>query len=103
MPGKPSELLTWFGKSERPVATTAAPASSASQGQISGTGLAQAKTIESLTIALIHSGRITPGPDLDRAITTSAFFIASGISPSRPSALVMLHSFHLSLYSALRI
>ena len=45
MPGKPSELLTWLGKSERPVATTAAPASLASQGQISGIGLAQTKTI----------------------------------------------------------
>src|SRR4030042_1949968 len=33
MPGKPSELLTWLGKSERPGATILAPASLASQGQ----------------------------------------------------------------------
>ena len=32
MPGKPSELLTWFGKSPRPVATTSAPASLAAYG-----------------------------------------------------------------------
>src|SRR3989442_666158 len=37
IPGNPSELLTWFGKSERPVAMTRAPASAASHGHISRT------------------------------------------------------------------
>src|SRR3989441_471506 len=41
IPGKPRLLLTWFGKSDRPVAITRAPASAASHGQISGTGLDQ--------------------------------------------------------------
>src|SRR3989454_3672012 len=40
IPGKPKELFTWFGKSDRPVAMTRAPASAASHGQISGTGFA---------------------------------------------------------------
>ena len=51
MPGKPIELLTWLGKSERPVATTAAPASLASHGHISGMGLAQTKTMGSGAMA----------------------------------------------------
>jgi len=103
IPGNPRELLTWLGKSERPVATTTAPASFASHGQISGTGLAQANKIASLFMVLIHSGSITPGPDLESAITTSAPLIASGICPSRPSAFVVSQSRHLSTYSALRI
>ena len=61
IPGKPRELLTWLAKSPRPVATMRAPACCASQGQISGTGLAQAKTIASLAMAVIHSGRISLG------------------------------------------
>ena len=52
MPGKPTELLTWLGKSLRPVADDGAPASLASHGQISGIGLAQTKTIASCAIPL---------------------------------------------------
>src|SRR6476646_7067114 len=40
MPGNAKELLTWLGKSLRPVAMIAAPAALASSGIISGTGLA---------------------------------------------------------------
>ena len=38
IPGNASTLLIWFGKSERPVPTTLAPASLASLGLISGSG-----------------------------------------------------------------
>ncbi len=88
MPGKPKELLIWLGKSERPVPTMRAPASLASQGQISGTGLAQAKTMASLAMRLIHSGLITPGPGLEAATQTSAPSRASGIPPFRRSLFV---------------
>ena len=40
MPGKATTLLTWLGKSERPVPTTFAPAFFARSGIISGTGFA---------------------------------------------------------------
>ena len=96
-------MFTWLGKSERPVATTAAPAPLASQGQISGTGLAHAKTMGSLPIFSTHSGNKISGPGRDKAMTTSASFIASGMPPSRPSLLVVWHKRHLSTYSALRI
>src|SRR5262249_42638223 len=42
MPGYTSALLSWFGKSERPVAITAAPAFFATSGITSGMGLASA-------------------------------------------------------------
>ncbi len=54
MPGNPMELLTWLGKSLRPVATTAAPAALASHGHISGIGLEHTKTM--------GSGRHGPDP-----------------------------------------
>src|SRR3989475_13110834 len=76
IPGNPRELLTWLGKSDRPVATILAPASFASQGQISGMGFAQAKIIESFAIADTISLGITPGPGVDIAIKTSAPFTA---------------------------
>src|SRR3972149_10430774 len=66
IPGKPSELLTWFGRTERPVATTRAPASFASQGHTSGIGLGHAKIIESFAIVDTHSFLIVSGPGLDR-------------------------------------
>ncbi len=84
------ELFTWLGKSDRPVATTLAPASFASHGQISGIGLAQAKTIASLAMPFTHSGRITPGPDLDSEIQTSAPSRASVMPPALFSGLVFL-------------
>ena len=44
MNGKHSTLLTWFGKSERPVAMTASGrAAFATSGMISGSGLASAR------------------------------------------------------------
>ena len=44
MNGKPRTLLTWFGKSLRPVAMIASGATSrARSGRISGVGLASAK------------------------------------------------------------
>ena len=72
MPGKPRELFTWFGKSERPVATTTAPASMASHGQISGIGLAQANRMASFAMPCTHSGRMVPGPGLLIPMVTSA-------------------------------
>src|SRR5450756_65189 len=101
MPGKPIELLTWFGKSERPVATTAAPAALASQGHISGTGLAQMKTIGSGAIALIQSFSMVSGPCLLRAMHTSAPLRASAMPPVSCSPLVIWQYFHLSTHSAL--
>ncbi len=89
MPGKPSELFTWFGKSLRPVATTRTPAFVASHGQISGIGLAQAKRIASWFIALSHSARIVSGPGRERAIHTSVPTSDSAIPPCRPSPLVV--------------
>jgi len=78
--GKPKLLLTWFGKSLLPVAMIRAPASSASQGQISGIGFAQAKTIESFAIVLIHSFFIVLGPGLEAATTASTPLKASDMS-----------------------
>ena len=46
IPGNAITLLTWLGKSERPVPTTFAPAALATSGIISGTGLAIANIIE---------------------------------------------------------
>ena len=44
--GKPKTLLTWFGKSDRPVAITISSRTAwASSGKISGFGLASAKII----------------------------------------------------------
>ena len=54
-PGKTSELLTWLGKSLRPVATICAPALRATSGQISGTGLAQASTTAFVAIVRIQA------------------------------------------------
>ncbi len=90
MPGKPRELLIWLGKSDRPVPMILAPASLASQGQISGMGLAQAKTIASSAMPATHSGLIVPGPGLDAATHTSAPSRASAIPPARRSAFVLL-------------
>src|SRR4030043_1528225 len=72
-----------------------APASLASQGQISGIGLAQAKIIASLAIPLTHSGKITPGPDFDNEMQTSAPFRASAMPPLLLSGLVLWHRSHL--------
>ncbi len=47
-------MFIWLGKSDLPVATIFAPASLASQGQISGIGLAQAKSMESFAMLATH-------------------------------------------------
>src|SRR5919107_1243573 len=49
-PGKTSETSIVFGKSERPVATTLAPAARAAAGEISGSGTARASTIGSVAM-----------------------------------------------------
>ena len=79
-------MLIWFGKSERPVPTTAAPAETALSGIISGTGLAIAKTIAPSAIddtmfSVTISGAETP-------IKTSAPFITSARVPFSPLGFV---------------
>ncbi|HCC49171.1 MAG TPA: hypothetical protein DEQ38_13800 [Elusimicrobia bacterium] len=75
-------MFTWFGKSERPVATTRAPASLASQGHISGMGLAVRKQMASLFMVATHSFFITSGPGVEAALSTSAPLSASGSLPT---------------------
>src|SRR6266700_949751 len=102
MAGNPMELFTWFGKSERPVATIFAPASFASQGQISGIGLAQAKTMESVFMLSTRSADTTPGPGVDIANSASAPLIAFSNPPVLPSRFVLRAISHLALKSSLR-
>ena len=97
MPGNASTLLIWLGKSERPVAATAAPAASASSGMISGTGLAQAKTIGSAAIVRTMSWVSTPGAETPTK--TSAPRTASASVPVTPSRLVHVA---ISAFSGLR-
>ena len=102
MPGKARTLLTWLGKSLRPVDTTAAPPALASSGKISGTGLAQAKIMGSLamvcTISLVSvPGAETPmntsAPRMTSArvpvswlkLVMRAISSFTGLRPSRPS------------------
>lgn len=68
-------MLIWFGKSLRPVPTTAAPAASATSGKISGTGFAIAKITAPLFIDLTISAVTQFGAEKPRKI--SAPFIAS--------------------------
>jgi hypothetical protein len=76
MNGKHSALLTWFGKSLRPVAmTTSSRAATASGYGISGSGLASAKTIGRRAIDRTMSGVTRFGPETPRK--TSASRIAS--------------------------
>ena len=86
-PGKTRLLLIWLGKSLRPVPTTAAPAASARSGIISGTGLAMAKTTESLAIDDTISG-VTMSATA-RPMNTSAPRMASAMPPVRFSGLVV--------------
>ena len=74
----------------------------ASHGQISGTGLAQAKTMASSAMALIHSDKGARARLAQRNHRIRRRR-ASAILPLRPSALVIWHSRHLSTYSARRI
>ena len=79
MPGKASELLIWFGKSLRPVAMTATPASCAVSGIISGTGFAKAKTTGFSAIFSTISGVSNPG--FDTPMKISASVMASSSEP----------------------
>ena len=88
IPGNASTLLIWFGKSERPVPTTLAPASLASLGLISGSGLAIAKMIASSAIDLTMS--CDSKLATETPINTSAFLITSCNEPSILSLLVNL-------------
>jgi len=99
MAGNPRLLLIWLGKSLRPVPTMRAPASFASQGQISGMGFAQAKTMLFVAILVIHSFLIVQGPGLLAATTTSASFRAAAVSPVLFSALVFWASSYFHGFS----
>ena len=79
IPGKATTLLTWLGKSERPVPTTLAPAFLARSGIISGVGLAMAKRIASLFIEATSSSETMLGAETPMKI--SALFIASAKTP----------------------
>src|SRR2546428_777710 len=81
MPGNRMLLFTWFGKSDRPVATISAPAAIASLGHISGTGFARRKTIALLAIPAISRFLTTRGPGAAAATRTSAPFNASSSPP----------------------
>ena len=93
MKGKPRTLLTWFGKSERPVAMIASGRTAlASGGQISGSGLAMAKMIGSLAISSTIAGLSAPAADRPRK--TSAPTSAS--SSVRASVSTECADFHWS-------
>ena len=85
MPGNASAELIWFGRSGRPVANTVATRA-ASAGVISGPGIARAKTIGSLAIAVTASASINPGTE--RPMNASAPRRSSRASPSRRSGFV---------------
>src|SRR5690606_27123309 len=82
-PGKASTLLIWFGKSLRPVATTAAYCA-ATSGWTSGSGLDSANTIGSSAIVFSSISSIVAP---DRPMNTSAPSIASGHPPLSPALL----------------
>ena len=86
-PGNTSTLLIWFGKSERPVATTFAPPFFASSGIISGVGFAIANTIASSAIVLTISEVTIFGADTPTKISLP--FIAVFRSPCRRSLFVI--------------
>ena len=78
MNGKHSTLLTWFGKSERPVQIIASGhAFRASSGMISGFGLASAITSGWSAIDLTMSGVSTLGADSPRKISAPPITSAS--------------------------
>ena len=79
MPGNATTLLTWFGKSLRPVPTTRAPAFFARSGMISGTGLAIANRIASEFMEATISSVTIPGAETPTKI--SAPFKASAREP----------------------
>ena len=84
IPGKASTLLIWFGKSDRPVATTVAYFA-ATSGMISGSGLARANTIASAASSVRYSSGTVPP---DTPTNTSAPSRASLGPPISPRGLV---------------
>ena len=79
MPGNATTLLTWLGKSLRPVPTTRAPAFFARSGMISGTGFAMANRMASLFMEATISSVTMPGAETPTKI--SAPFMASAREP----------------------
>ena len=86
IPGNATTLFTWFGKSERPVPTTLAPASFARSGMISGTGFAMANRIASLFMEATISLETIFGAETPTKM--SAPFNASASVPVRSSRFV---------------
>ena len=82
MYGNPKTLFTWLGWSERPVAIMISLRTEvASLYEISGSGLAKAKTIGSFAIAAIIS--LETSPALERPRKTSASLKASSKESSQ--------------------
>jgi len=78
MKGKHRTLLTWFGKSERPVQIIASGrAARASSGMISGVGLASAITSGLSAICLTISGLRTLGAESPMKISAPGITAAS--------------------------
>ncbi len=100
MAGNTRLLFTWLGKSLLPVAMTFTPASFASQGHISGTGLAQANSMGSSAINLMSSGLMVPGPGFEAARAMSLPLNASLMSPVLSSPLVFRVISHLYVPSS---
>ena len=86
-PGKASTLLIWLGKSLRPVPTTAAPASFARSGMISGVGLAMGNRMGSFAMERTMSWVTSPGADTP--MNTSAPLRAAASPPPVTAGLVM--------------
>ena len=96
-------MLIWLSKSHLPVATIAAPASLASQGQISGNGFAQQNTIGFEAMLLTCSLVTVPGFGVDIAIRTSAPSTASLNPPTFPSAFPRTANSHFCGYLFFKI
>lgn len=78
MKGKHSTLLTWFGKSERPVAMMASGrALRATSGMISDTGLASAMISGLSAMRLTIAGFSTPGADSPRNMSAPSITSSS--------------------------
>ena len=87
MPGNARRLLTWFGKSERPVQTMRAPACFASAGMISGVGFAIAMMTASSFIERTMSSVTQPATETP--MKTSAPLMTSLSAPFSCSRFVI--------------
>ena len=86
MPGKTRTLFIWLSKSERPVPTMNAPASRASCGSISGTGLAIANIIGLFMLLTMSFESMSAA---DTPINRSLPFITSARVPLSPFKFVV--------------